>query len=170
MVHAASPHPPCDAATPGPVAPAGRVTMANNADLGDKPVEALMAEDLAEQAGCRPAPPREWIFLSTDPKDPRFRLRLEDGRKHGLIRLLEEEMSSRAPTAQVTEANVQFILTSEQACWVYAAFGEMLSGGGETGTEAHLQPMKLDRRSRQSLLDFAEDHQQVIPLVVLLQR
>ncbi len=106
MSHAA-PHPPCDAAAPGLVAPPSV---------------------------------REWTLLSTDPKDPRFRLRLStDHDPHGLIRLSEEELTSRGPGAQVTETQCCLLLTGEQAEWLLGALGEMLGGAVALDLDAILR-------------------------------
>jgi hypothetical protein len=68
----------------------------------------------------------ESIFLSTDPRDPNYRLRIDwpDG---DICIIREEELTSRSERAQVTETSAHLLLTSEQAEWLHDSLGRMLA-------------------------------------------
>ena len=78
-----------------------------------------------------------WIWISTDPKDGDakgnpYRLRLEDDYPEGrLIDLVDESITSRSDTAQVTDVNESMVLNEEQALWLYTSLGELLRQRGK---------------------------------------
>lgn len=72
--------------------------------------------------------------LSDDAIDPLCRLSVEVEHPdeppglQGLITIREEEMTSRAPTAQVTRVRNAIDLTPDEARWLHAALGRVLAG------------------------------------------
>ena len=66
------------------------------------------------------------ILHSTDSKDPCYRLRVEDDPDWGLVSILEEDVTSSRPTAQVTNVRAALDLTTEQARWLVHALTEVL--------------------------------------------
>jgi hypothetical protein len=78
---------------------------------------------------------RERIMLSTDPKDPLYRLRVEDRREdQGLFEIAEENITSRSPTAQVLADNDRptLWLIGEEAAFVRDALIDLLGGEQHT--------------------------------------
>lgn len=74
---------------------------------------------------------QERILLSTDPKDPNFRLRVALPYEDGILQITEEELTSRSPDAQVTEARAALLFTSEQALWLRDALVDLYGPGGD---------------------------------------
>jgi len=77
-----------------------------------------------------------YTYTSDDPKDPNYRLSIEeegeddDGTGYGLITIAEESTTSAAITAQTTGIRGAVDLTTEQAKWLYFALGKMLLSRG----------------------------------------
>jgi hypothetical protein len=70
--------------------------------------------------------------MSTDKQDPHYRLRVEDfeadrGIMSGLLSILEEDVTSSRPTAQVTNVRAAIDLTPEQAEWLHETLGVLLA-------------------------------------------
>lgn len=79
------------------------------------------------------------IFMSDDPKDPKFRIRVHEAiEEAGLVSIVEEDLTSTKPTAQVTEERVRLCLTPTQARWLLAALSDVLrvSSPAPTATTA----------------------------------
>ena len=66
----------------------------------------------------------ERVWMSNDPKDPRWRFRVGMTR-FGLVEILEEELTSTSPEAKTTETTARLILTPEQAVWMASALREV---------------------------------------------
>ena len=77
------------------------------------------------------------ILHSTDAKDPLYRLRVQDDADWDLVTLLEEDVTSSRPTAQVTNVRAALDLTTEQARWVIRALTEVLEERAARHAEQH---------------------------------
>ena len=94
---------------------------------------------------------RERKLLSTDPKDPKYWLRVTRDEDSGIVEIAEEELTSARLTAQVTEARASLLFTSEQAHWLINALTEVVAlrrlernkARVEEGLMATLQARKL---------------------------
>lgn len=82
----------------------------------------------------------ERFLLSTDPKDPLYRLVVRRD-SMGLYVAGQEDLTSRNPTAQVLESRC-FVMTTEQATWMHRAIGEVLE---EVYEEERTHSMQLLR-------------------------
>lgn len=63
---------------------------------------------------------------SDDPRDPKYRLAVEDEDGQGLVTISEENITSTAITAQTTSVRAAIDLNSDQARWLYFALGKVL--------------------------------------------
>lgn len=71
---------------------------------------------------------REFSRLSDDPKDPLWRLRIEEEFYcSGLITITEEGISSRSVTHVATDVRAALDLTEGQARWLHERLGELLA-------------------------------------------
>jgi hypothetical protein len=64
--------------------------------------------------------------LSDDPTDQHNRFRVERDDGWDMIEVVDEQVSSRAATAQITHINDKLLLTPEDARWLRDALTEIL--------------------------------------------
>lgn len=88
------------------------------------------------------------IRQSTDPQDARYRLRLSFDL--GVVDLVDEALTSMAPTAQPTRVQGRVLMNQEEARWLHKALGELLEeldaeeGAEDDGPASHADARRAD--------------------------